>query len=106
MEKRVRKSEVHREGYSREFKLEAVRLLDSRKKPAELLAVELGVKRSQLYKWQALVRDKGEAAFPGSGAKPLSELTEVERLRRELKQVKLELEILKKADAYFAKLRR
>ena len=100
-------SDSHRERYSKEFKIEAVRLLESRgKQSAEQVAEQLGVPRNRLYKWQVELRQKHDAAFPGPGAKPLAERSELERLRRELKQVKLELEILKKAEAYFAKLRR
>lgn len=92
-----------RQRYSREFKLEAVRLLELGDKPAAQLALELGVRRNQLYKWQHDVRGKGEAAFPGQGAKPLGERSEVERLNSELKKVTEERDILKKAAAYFAK---
>jgi transposase len=90
--------------FTKEFKLEAVRLLEAGEKPATQLAAELGIRRNQLIKWQAQLRSKGaEKAFRGPGAKPLSELSEVERLRRELKRVTEERDILKKAAAYFAK---
>ena len=90
--------------HSKEFKLEAVRLLELGQKSATQLALELGIKRNQLHKWQAQLKDKGaDKAFRGPGAKPLSEYSEVERLRRELKQVTMERDILKKAAAYFAK---
>ena len=42
-------------------------------------------------------------AFRGAGAKRLSEMSEIERLKRELKQVTEERDILKKAAAYFAR---
>lgn len=90
--------------YSKEFKLEAVRLLELGQKPATQLALELGIRRNMLHKWQAQLRNKGTSeAFRGPGAKPLDELSEVERLRRELKKVTEERDILKKAAAYFAK---
>lgn len=90
--------------FTKEFKLEAVRLLEAGEKPATQLAAELGIRRNQLHKWQAQLRSKGPGkAFRGPGAKPLSELSEVERLRRELKRVTEERDILKKAAAYFAK---
>ncbi len=90
--------------FTKEFKLEAVRLLELGEKPATQLAAELGIRRNQLHKWQAQLRSKGsQKAFRGPGAKPLSELSEVERLRRELKRVTEERDILKKAAAYFAK---
>jgi transposase len=89
---------------SKEFKLEAVRLLESGQKPVTQLAMELGVRRNQLYKWQVQLKAQGEArAFRGPGAKRLDEYSEVERLRRELKRVTEERDILKKAAAYFAK---
>lgn len=90
--------------FTKEFKLEAVRLLERGDKPATQLALELGIRRNQLHKWQAQLRGKGpEQAFRGPGAKPLSELSEVERLRRENMRLKEENTILKKAAAYFAK---
>jgi len=90
--------------FSKEFKLEAVKLLEAGQKPATQISLELGIRRNQLYKWQGQLRNKGtDDAFRGPGAKPLSELSEVERLRRELKRVTEERDILKKAAAYFAK---
>jgi len=41
-----------RKQFTREFKLEAVRLLEEGNKPATQLARELGVRRNQLYKWK------------------------------------------------------
>jgi transposase len=93
-----------RSRFSKEFKLDAVKLLEQGEKPATQIALELGIRRNQLHKWQAELRKKGEAqAFRGPGAKPLSEYSEVELLRRELKRVTEERDILKKAAAYFAK---
>lgn len=93
-----------RQSFTKEFKLEAVRLLELGQKPAAQLALELGIRRNQLYKWQRDLRGKGEAAaFRGRGRKSLKELNEIERLRAELKQVTEERDILKKAAAYFAK---
>ena len=92
-----------RQRFSKEFKLEAVRLLDQGKKPAAQLALELGVRRNQLYKWKEQLSGKGEAAFRGPGRKPASQEVEVARLKRELEKVTEERDILKKAAAYFAR---
>src|SRR5262245_9532937 len=89
--------------HSKEFKLEAVRLLELGQKPGSQLALELGIQRNQLYKWQAQLRKHGQKAFRGPGQKPLSERSEIERLKRELKKVSEERDIFKKAAAYFAK---
>lgn len=96
--------ERKRARFSKEFKLEAVRLLESGQKPGTQLALELGVARNQLYKWQAQLGKVGkESAFRGSGRKPDEERSEIDRLRAELKRVTEERDILKKAAAYFAK---
>lgn len=92
-----------RQRFSREFKLEAVRLLEQGGKPATQLAMELGIQRNRLYKWQKELGAKGDAAFLGTGRKPASQQSEVERLKAELKKVTEERDILKKAAAYFAK---
>lgn len=89
--------------FSREFKLEAVRLLDLGKKSAAELALELGVRRNQLYKWKEQFNGKGESAFRGSGREAASQESEVARLKRELAKVTEERDILKKAAMYFAK---
>lgn len=73
--------------YSKEFKLEAVRLLDSGKKPAVELALELGIRRNQLYKWKKEMAGKAVTAFPGPGRRPASQESEVSRLKRELAKV-------------------
>jgi transposase len=89
--------------FSKEFKLEAVRLLDLGQKSAVQLALELGVRRNQLYKWKEELKGKGETAFRGPGRKPVSQESEVSRLKRELAKVTEERDILKKAAAYFAR---
>ena len=92
-----------RQRFNKEFKLEAVRLLELGQKPATQLALELGIRRNLLYKWQRDLRGNGEAAFRGPGRKPLDQQSELQRLRAELKKVTEERDILKKAAAYFAK---
>lgn len=92
-----------RQRFNKEFKLEAVRLLELGQKPATQLALELGIRRNLLYKWQRELRGKGEAAFRGQGRKRRDQLSEVERLKAELKRVTEDRDALKKAAAYFAR---
>lgn len=92
-----------RQTFTREFKLEAVRLLERGDRPAADLARALGIKRNQLYKWQEQLSAKGEAAFPGHGRRAQDQDAEIARLKRELERVKEERDILKKAAQYFAK---
>jgi len=48
-----------RNRFTKEFKLEAVRLLELGEKPATQLAAELGIRHNQLHKWQEQMRSKG-----------------------------------------------
>ena len=89
--------------YTREFKREAIRLLNMGEKPANELAMELGVKRTLLYRWRDQLRAKGEAAFSGGGRPKNDQLSEIAKLKKELKEVTEERDILKKAAAYFAR---
>ena len=68
--------------YSKEFKLEAVRLLNEGDMPTSELAMELGVKRTLLYRWRDQLVKKGEKAFPNKpGRPPLNEESELTKLR-------------------------
>ena len=91
-----------RKKFTKEFKLEAIRLMEESGKPAAAVARELGIRRNQLYKWQEKLSAHGEEAFPGHGRRPAKE-DEVARLKRELARVKEERDILKKAAQYFAR---
>jgi transposase len=94
-----------RQSFSREFKLEAVRLLNEGKKPGSVIARELGIRRNQLYKWKEQLDKHADAAFPGKGRHNSAETQAAEnaRLKRELAAAKEENEILKKAAAFFAR---
>jgi transposase len=88
--------------FSKQFKIEAVRLAEESDKPVTQIAQELGVRQNQIYKWKKQLEAKGEEAFPGTGQTAGAE-DEVIQLRRELAVAKEEIEILKKAAAYFAR---
>jgi transposase len=93
---------MQRRKFSREFKLEAVKLVRERGVSVAQAARDLELHENVLRKW---VRDQAAdpgSAFPGHGQmKP--EQMEIERLRREVAKLKAERDILKKAAAYFAK---
>ena len=95
-----------RQRFSREFKLEAVRLASESGKLVTDVARELGIGVHSLYKWQDEVAKRGESAFPGPGrlsrqsALPQGDLNS---LRRENATLREERDILKKAIAFFVK---
>lgn len=85
--------------YSKEFRREAVALLRSSGKTPPQLAVELGVSPQTLRNW-AYQLDVDQGAAEGLTS---PEREELRRLRRELRVVTEEREILKKAAAFFAR---
>lgn len=100
---------VPRRQYTREFKLEAVRLSET--VGQHEAARRLGVPVATLGNWcrdqrkgNAQAATVPAAGTPGSGRRPISELeAENSRLRKELASARLDIEILRKATAYFAK---
>src|SRR4029079_2502725 len=96
---------MERRKFTREFKLEAVRLIKDRGVSYVQASEDLGVHTSQLRDWWKRLSDDHEHAFPGNGQMKPEQL-EIARLKREVVKLKAERDILKKAAAYFAKDRR
>lgn len=90
-----------RRKFSREFKLEAVRQLASGRQLAQV-ARELGVDAQVLRRWKDQVDVDPASAFPGNG-QVRGEEAELQRLRREVAQLRAERDFLKKAAAFFAR---
>ena len=91
-----------RRQHAREFKLEAVRLIEDRGVSYVQASRDLGVHTSQLRDWLKKFSDDPQHAFPGQGRMKPEQL-EIARLKREVTKLKAERDILKKAAAYFAK---
>src|SRR6476661_3765000 len=91
--------------YTREFKLETLRLLKSSGKTKADLERELGLYPGQIHLWERAFNKEGgnvEQAFPGTGHQSDAE-AEVHRLKRENEILRQERDILKKAIAIFSK---
>jgi transposase len=91
-----------RRTYSREFKLDALRLWQTTDKSGAEIERELGIGDGCLSRWKQKYLSDGENAFPGHGRLPPEE-DELRRLRRELAIVRQERDILKKAVAIFSR---
>ena len=93
---------VTRRKFSREFKLEAAKLVTQRGVSVPQAATDLDVHENVLRKWVRELREEPQEAFPGNG-KQKAQDAEIARLRKEVARLKMERDILKKAAAYFAK---
>ncbi|MBL8014383.1 MAG: transposase [Candidatus Omnitrophica bacterium] len=89
--------------HTKEFKLEAIRMLNAKEKPVAEIARELGVKRTLLYRWRDEQKAKQDEAFDGKTGPRTKKRSELEQLRKENQSLKEDLAILKKAAAYFAR---
>ena len=88
--------------FSREFKLEAVKMVSDRGVSVAQAARDLGLHENVLRKWVRDLKADPQHAFPGQGQmKP--EQAEIAALRKEVAKLKMERDILKKAAAWFAK---
>ncbi|AIF80982.1 transposase IS3/IS911 family protein [endosymbiont of Acanthamoeba sp. UWC8] len=92
-----------RRNYTKEFKVEAVRLVTEEGYSLSQAAEGLGISKSTIAKWKRVLSNKGDKdiAFPGKGQLNPEE-AKLKGLQKELERVKRERDILKKALAYFA----
>jgi transposase len=90
-----------RRQYTREFKMEAVQLLETSGKSASELERELGIGKGNLWRWKREFAADGEDAFPGHG-RLTPEQEELRGLKRENEILRQERDILKKAVAIFS----
>jgi transposase len=91
-----------RRRFTREYKVEAVRLALSGTKPQKDVAKDLNINPETLYRWVAEFRKDPSQSFPGNGEMKDRD-REVEQLRRENARLQAENAFLKKVSAYFVK---
>ena len=93
----------HRRVFDREFKLKTVELSYTRDNIKDL-AHELSIRPELIYRWRSEFATLEGASFPGNGNKKMTdEESEVARLKKELADVRMERDILKKAIGIFSK---
>ena len=84
--------------FDQSFKMSAVKMVTEGGNKAAEVARSLGIHPNQLYNWKRKFSEQGDKAFPGKG-----NLTELAALRRKLRDVEMERDILKKAVGIFSK---
>ena len=88
--------------YPMEFKVDAVKLLEEKGYTVSEAANSLGIPQANLTKWRKQYREG--RLLPGhKRAQPTAEEAELRRLQSEVKQLEMELAIVKKAAIYFAR---
>jgi transposase len=91
-----------RRRFTREFKIETVKLVTTGDNSVNQIAEDMGIHPNTLYKWARQYSDKPQEAFPGIGhMTPDAEM--IRQLKRENERLKMERDILKKAMAIFSK---
>ncbi|CUX64810.1 transposase [Agrobacterium pusense] len=85
---------MQRRKFSREYKLEAVKLVKERGVSVAQAARDLDVHENVLRKWVREYGDDPSQSFPGKGQMKPEQL-EIDRLRREVAKLKAERDILK-----------
>ncbi len=91
----------NRKHYSKQFKIDAVKLVTEQGYNVSEAARNLGIHHSSLRRWKKQLETDGNQSFPGKGHMT-SDKEELYRLRKEVKKLRMEREILKKAAAFFA----
>lgn len=89
---------IKKKRFDRDFKISAVKMVTQEGHKASEVARTLGIHPNQLYNWKKKYSEGGDKAFPGKG-----HLTEIAALRKELREVQMERDILKKAVGIFSK---
>jgi len=94
---------IIRRKFTKEQKLEIVKQSMEEGVSIEALAQEYKIHPNSIYKWRREYLNFEEASFPGNGNKLMSaEEQEIARLKKQLREVELEKEILKKALGIFS----
>ena len=91
-----------RRKFSREFKIEAVRLVTDRGVAVAQAGRDLDIAQSVLRRWMRELTATPAAAFPGNG-QMRADLAEIAALKKEVARLRVERDILKKAAAFFAR---
>ncbi len=91
-----------RKTYSKEFKINAVRMIIDNGQRASEVSRNLDISSNLLYGWKQAYLEDNKDSFPGNGnLKPQDEY--IRKLELENKTLKAERDILKKAAIFFAK---
>jgi transposase len=90
------KKKKTRRRFTEEFKAETVKLVNQSDRSMSSIAMELGINAKSIGEWVRRAEESGETVDE-------DERAELKRLRKEVRELRMEKEILAKATAFFAK---
>ena len=92
-----------RRSYDKQFKMAAVKLVLEDNMTVAEVSKELDIHYNSLYRWISEYEEYGESAFPGHGSALYSNQYEIKKLKAENLELRKELELLKKFQAFLKK---
>ena len=92
-----------RRSYDKQFKMAAVKLVLEDNMTVAEVSKELDIHYNSLYRWISEYKEYGESAFPGHGTALYSYQYEIKKLKAENLELRKELELLKKFQAFLKK---
>lgn len=92
-----------RRNYDKQFKIAAVKLVLEDDIAVSEVSKELSIHYNTLYRWIAEYEEHGESAFPGHGTALYSYQYEIKKLKQENLELRKELHLLKKFQAFLKK---
>ena len=94
---------MSRRSYDKQFKMAAVKLVLEDNMTVAEVSKELDIHYNSLYRWISEYEEYGESAFPGHGSALYSYQYEIKKLKAENLELRKELELLKKFQAFLKK---
>ncbi|MBP2657059.1 MAG: transposase family protein [Firmicutes bacterium] len=91
---------MKRSVYDKQFKMAAVKMSQSTDKSVLEVARELGISGSSLRRWINEYDEYGESAFPGHGNALFNSTYEIKKLQKQVDELKMENELLKKFQTF------
>ena len=92
-----------RKSYDKQFKMATVKLVLEYAMTVAEVSKELSIHYNTLYRWISEYEEYGESAFPGHGTALYSYQYEIKKLKAENLELRKELELLKKFQAFLKK---
>lgn len=91
---------MKRARYDKQFKVAAVQLAGEPGTSVNEVAAALSISASSLRRWINEYDEYGESAFPGSGNALFNSTYEIKKLEKQVKELEMENDILKKLQVF------